>query len=117
MLGDTLVIGGETLPKIKEQDYGAVYSFYRANGLSKIVATVRHSNVNGNNDNPVKDRHNIEIVETTFATSTVPEFTRKDYVVMERKPGDLSIVTIDNLADWLIAGANANLIKVMGWES
>ena len=117
MLSDPLVIGGESLPRTNQDGKGATYEFYRVNGLSKITVNVRHSKVGGKNGAQVYDRANIEIIETIFATATVPEYENKDYVVSHRKPGLLGITNIDNLADWIIAGVNANYIRVLAGES
>lgn len=117
MLADPFVIGGESLPRIREGDGAAVYSFYRANGLSKITVTIRHSEVGGKNGSQKYDRANIEVRETVFATSTVDEYEILDYVVCQRIPGSVSVVNLDNLADWIIAGTNANVIRVLSGES
>jgi hypothetical protein len=117
MLADPLVIGGESLPRIKTGDASAVYRFYRANGLSMITVTIRHTKVGGKNGAREYDRANIEVRETVFATSTVTEYENLDYWVGQRIPGSTSVVNIDNLADWIIAGANAAIIRVLAGES
>lgn len=117
MLADPFVLGAESLPRIKEDNGGAVYQFFRADGLSKIVVTIRHSESGGKNGSQLYVRSNIEVRETVFATSTVPEYENLDYVVCSRKPGLVGVVNIDNLADYMIAGTNANLIRILKGES
>lgn len=117
MLADPLVIGGESLPRVSERDGTAIYSFNRANGLSKIVVTIRHSVVGGKNGSQKYDRSNMEVRETIFATSTVAEYEILDYVVSQRKPGLPTVINLDNLADWIIAGTNANIIRVLSGEA
>lgn len=117
MLADPFVLGSESLPRIQEGNGSAIYSFTRASGLSKIVLTIRHSVVGGKNGDQKYDRANVEVRETVFATSTVPEYYKLDYTVSQRKQGDVSVVNIDNLCDYFIAGTNANLIRILSGES
>jgi hypothetical protein len=118
MLGTTFVLGlaagSKTLPLINQsKDYQAEY--YLRESLASYRVSVRHSNVT--KAGVIYDRHNIEVLITVFAAGAVPEFTRKSYVVVERLPGDTYTDDADALSDWLIASANANLVKLLNWES
>lgn len=117
MLSDPFVLGSESLPRISEDNQGAVYQFYRADGLSKIVVTIRHSTQGGKNGSQLYMRSNIEVRETVFATTTTAEYENVDYLVCLRKPGLVGVVNADNLADYMIAGTNANLIRILKGES
>jgi hypothetical protein len=117
MLSDPFVLGAESLPRISEGSGTAVYSFSRADGFSKIVVTVRHSTEGGKNGSQKYDRSNIEVRETVFATALAGEYENLDYFVARRKPGLVGVVNADNLADYMIAGTNANLIRILKGES
>lgn len=117
MLADPFVLGAESLPRISEDNGGAVYQFYRADGLSKIAVTIRHTEQGGKNGSLLYSRSNVEVRETVFATATAVEYENVDYVVCIRKPGLTTVVNLDNLADYLIAGVNANAIRILKGES
>lgn len=119
MLSDPLVIGGESLPRTGEDNGGALYSFFRADGLSRITTNIRHTTSGGKNGSLVYDRANVEVLETIFATAVLPEKKRKIYFVVENLPGDAAgaVVVLDNLADYIIAGANANALRILKGES
>lgn len=117
MLGSTFVLGlasgSKTLALVNQDGYGAEY--YLRETLKSYRVRVRHSNqtVAG-----LKyDRHNVEVVITTFATSTTPESTHTAYLVVQLLPGDTNVEPMDALADWSIATSNSNLTKLYGWES
>jgi len=78
---------------------------------------LRHSEIPAKGSQPAKERHNVEIIKTTFATSTVPEYTEKVYVVAEQLASNSSVELLDALADWLIATSNANTVKLLNWET
>lgn len=118
MLGSTFVLGlasgSKTLALVNSgQDYSAEY--YLRESLKSYRVRVRHSNVTVNG--VLYDRHNVEALITTFATSTTAESYSKAYFVIEVLPGDTNVEPMDALADWAIASSNANLTKLDGWES
>lgn len=117
MLADPFVLGAESLPRTKIEGDDCVYTFYRADGLSKIKVSIRHTEQGGKNGSPLYLRSNIEVRETIFATATLDEYENVDYVVSLRRPGMVGVVNLDNLADWIIAGVNANMIRVLKGEA
>jgi alpha-glucosidase (family GH31 glycosyl hydrolase) len=67
------------------------------------------------------DRHNIEFVHTVFpvAPSTVA-IVRKTYVVVENQQGDTltdPVYVASALLTWATSSSNANLTKLMNYES
>ena len=63
------------------------------------------------------DRHNVEITQTVYATSTTPSIERKAYVVLENSRSDTpadAINLLKALADWLTVG---NITKLINRES
>lgn len=119
MFSDTIVFpllsGNITLVKVNQDGYSSEYRF--TDSLKQLVLKIRHSKTKASATQVAKDRHNVEISRTIFATATVPELTQKTYVVLEHTPSDTSFELADALADWAIATANANLIKLIAWES
>lgn len=120
MFGDTIVLplssGNVTLTKVNSgENYSGEYRFGNATDQYRVM--VRHSKAKALADGLARDRHNLEILHTIFATSTVPEIVRKTYQVIEVAANDPSIILADGLADWLIASSNANLLKLVNWES
>lgn len=119
MFGSTFVLphadGNVTAVKVNQDGYSSEYLVRSSTSEYKI--SIRHSKRKATATTAAADRHNVEVVQTVFAAGEVPEFTRKVYVVIEQKPGDLDIKNADALADWLIASAGANLLSLLGWES
>lgn len=119
MLGNTLVLplstGNVTLIKINQDNYSSVYRFNDATHEYRV--TIRHSRVAAKAGRAAHDRHNVELVETIYATDTVPEDYRKFYFVDESAPSDTSVVNADGLADLMIASSNAFLVSLKNWES
>jgi hypothetical protein len=118
MLGNTLVLpisGGDiTLVKINQDAYSSEYALR----TSTIVwtAKIRHTKVK-TASGLMYDRHNFEVVKTTLATDTVPEFYQKFFFVDERKPGDTVVTLADGVADLMILTSNAFLNSLVQWES
>jgi hypothetical protein len=118
MFGNTLELpqgaSSVTLVKVDSSDrYSSEYLFKGT--LSEHRVRIRHSKTKAKNGQPSKDRHNVEVVETVYATAEAPEFSRKVYVVFEQLPSDNDTTNVDGLADWLISGTV--LASLMGWES
>jgi hypothetical protein len=119
MIGDTLVlpqVGGDiTLKKINQDEYSSEYMF--RNATDQYVAKVRHSKTKATSGQVAKDRHNFEVVQTIFATATVPEYERKFYFVIEHLASDTSVALYDAVADKAILTSNLFLTQLLGWES
>jgi hypothetical protein len=117
MFGNTLVLpqvgGNITLVKINQDAYTSEYMFRTA--LTQYNAKIRHSKVKVGGVE--YDRHNFEVVQTIFATSTVAEYKRKFYYVYEHLPSDTSVDLGDAVADLAIATSDAFMVSLFGWES
>jgi hypothetical protein len=118
MLGNTLTLpitGGDVvLVKVNQDSYSSEYALR----TSTIVwrAKIRHSQVKSPSG-VMYDRHNFEVVKTTLATESVPEFYNKFFFVDERKPGDTVVTLADGICDLSIATSNAFLASLVQWES
>jgi hypothetical protein len=119
--GSTLVLpqsGGDiTLTKINQDGYSSEYYFRDA--TVSYRCKVRHSSVNrGTKLAPqLYDRHNVEVVKTTFGVGGAPDTFVKAYFVMEQLPADTNVILADALFDWAIATSDANLTALLGWQS
>lgn len=109
----TLARGSTSCVKVNQDKYSSEYRFNDA--VSGVNVFVRHSKRTV--DGLTYDRHNIEVVETIYATSTVPQYTRKSYFVTENISADVSIVNSTGLFSFLTASTNAQLIKLFNWEN
>jgi len=67
------------------------------------------------------DRHNVEFVHTVFAVAPATlSSVRKSYVVIENQRGDTltdPTYVASALCSWLVASTNANITKLMNYES
>lgn len=119
MFGNTLVLphadGNITLVKVNQDQYSSEYLYRSA--TQQVTAKIRHTTTKAKADSPAKDRHNVEVVQTVFATVDTAQIERKTYVVIEQEARDTDVKLVDSLADWLIATANANVTSLLGWES
>lgn len=119
--GATLVLpqsGGDiTMTKINQDGYSSEYYF--RNATDSYRAKVRHSTVNrGSKLEPrLYDRHNVEVVRTTFGVSGAPDTFVKVYFVTEQLPSSTDVILADALFDWAIATSDANLTALLGWQS
>lgn len=123
MLGSTFVLaltsGSKTLPLVNQDTYSAEY--YLREALVSYRVQVRHSNFT--KAGLTYDRHNVTVTRTTFATATAPEIENTASYTHSVTPGDTFVELGNALAGWVetsvsvTAATNANLIKLLGWES
>lgn len=119
MLGDTLTLpqsGGDiVLKKVNQDGYSSEYR-YRSS-TTEYRAFIRHTVNKGKGLRPDYDRHNFEVVQTVFATTDALEIQRKFYFVLECEKSDTNVILADAVCDLAIAGSNALLVSLLGWES
>lgn len=108
----------KALVKINQDSYGSEYFLQDAGGLSEYRMKVRHSKETVKNGANAVDRHNVEITQTVYPTTAVPNGrTRQIYVVLRNEPGDdLSACNdlMEALPYWL---TEAFITKLLAWES
>lgn len=116
MFGDTMVltIDGSpvTLVKINQDGYSSEYLY--KDTTESIRARIRHTVTRNGANRQVRDRHNVEVVVTTFATETTAEQVEKAYFVMENIPSRSAAPLMEALAAWADA---TNLAKLETWQS
>jgi len=118
-VSDPLVItiagNAKSLNKINQDSYGS--EFLLRETLVEYRAKVRHSTTKADANGVAYDRHNFEVVVTTFAAGAVPEYHDKFYFVMERKASQTDVDMPDAVADLMIASTDAFLLKLNTWQS
>lgn len=122
MFGDTLTLTllGTTddtpFVKVNQDGYSSTYRFVNATRETRLV--IRHSKTKATAARASYDRHNVEILDTVFATTTVPSYTRKVYAVVEALASDAYAANmIIGLCSWLLASSAAAVTKLRNWES
>lgn len=119
MLSDPFVLphadGNISCTRINQDTYTSEYSYRGA--ASATVVKIRHTTVAAKGGKPALDRHNVEVSQRVYADVDTPEVFRRAYIVIEQEPSDLDVKLVDALADWLIATSNANVLKLLNWES
>lgn len=115
----TITIDGtaHSLSKISEGNFQSVWR-KKAAGL-QIDLNLRHSYEGKAGDLNRIERHNAEIIHTTFDAEGKPT-TWSAYVVL-RTPQSLGaspvVLTTAGMLAWLSASTNANLTALANWES
>lgn len=110
MLGSTsITFNGKTLNKINTPQYASEYLYKDATESYRVF--VRHSTTKVG-----KDRHNVQVTHTVWATDTDPEIVRTAYVVIEQAPNDETVTIPAALAAFLTASTNAVLGELMDWS-
>lgn len=102
-------VGGNiTLNRVNQDGYGSEYFF--KSSLSEYTARIRHTKTKDG-----YDRHNVEVVQTIYATTTVPEYYRKFYFVLELLPSETNVDLADAVCDLAIASSNQVLADLVNW--
>jgi hypothetical protein len=119
MLGDTVSITvnavAKTLAKINQDGYSSEY--YLRETLQEFRMKIRHSKDRPAADGTVVDRHNVELTQTVYATSTTPEIIRRSYVVITNRYNDDATALGHLQAAVNGFMTTANVAKFANWES
>lgn len=117
MLTEPLAIVVDTvtynLKRINQDVYSSEYRHRDA--VRQLNIRIRHSETNAQNGGEKRDRHNIELTETIFATATTPQVDRKAYVVFEQAKNDTTTTCVHGLCNKLVT--SSLLASLVGWES
>jgi hypothetical protein len=111
----TITIDGasKALVRINQDGYSSEY--YLREALGEYTMKIRNSSFT--KDGVAVDRHNVEVTQTIYATTTLPAITRKIYFVLENSRNDVPADAVKfalGLAGWMIS---ANLTKIVNRES
>jgi len=122
MLADPAVITinavAKNLVRIRQDNYSAEYLLRSSTEEHRF--NVRNTTGVNRKTGIKTDRHNAELIHTVFATSTTPDIVRKSYVVIENQQGDTLVdptYVAAGLMSFLTASSNANITKLMNFES
>lgn len=107
--------GNQALRRINQDNYGAEY--LKKNTLDEYRMKIRHTTWKDPSSGFVYDRHNVEVVQTIYATSTVAQYHRKVYFLVQVLPSDPDVKLMDALADLAIATSDAFLTQLNQGES
>lgn len=119
MLGDTITIThnavSKVLSKINQDNYSSEYLLRSATDEFRIK--VRHSVESPQPGKVPFDRHNIELSVTTYATPTTSEVTNITSVTMRTRKGTDPAVALLAAKAQLGYLSDANVTKLIAWES
>lgn len=118
MLANTYTLDGTVdivATRINQDAYGSEYRYSET--LYNVVLRIRHSKVKATSTAIARDRHNVEIVKTIYATTTVPEQILKAYFVWEHPPGYTDTDIVKYLNNFLSVTSFAMLAPLLNWES
>jgi hypothetical protein len=108
LAASTITFNSKTLNKINTPPYASEYLYKDATESYRVF--VRHSTTKSG-----RDRHNVQVTHTTWATEEAPEIVRVAYVVIEQMPSDESVTIPAALAAFLTASTNAVLGELNDW--
>lgn len=119
MIGDTVGITvnavAKTLAKINQDGYSSEYFLKEA--TQEFRMKIRNSYDKSLPDGTKVARHNVELTQTVYATSTTPEITRKSYVVIINYHNDdaVSVGYLQSALNGFMTAAN--VAKLTNFES
>jgi hypothetical protein len=108
----------KALVKINQDQYSSEYLL--RSSTDEFRLRVRNTSGKPKSRSVVVDRHNVEFTHTVFATATDPIKVRKGYFVIENDQGDTladPTYVASALFSWAIASTNANITKLLNFES
>ncbi|DAD52080.1 TPA_asm: coat protein [ssRNA phage Zoerhiza.4_11] len=103
------------LPKINQDNYGSEY-LYRGTTF-EVRLKIRHSKEAVKAGTTPMMRHNVDIVQTVYATVDTPIITREAYLVIrgEYNDADLNVSYVtQGLVDFI---TDAHILDILAWQS
>jgi hypothetical protein len=102
-----------SLAKINQDSYGSEYLY--SGTTFELRLKIRHSKESPKGTSPGLDRHNVELTQTVYATSTTAEIVRQAYCVLRNLYSDdktASSYLDQGLVDYL---TDSNLGDLINW--
>lgn len=120
MFSDTLTITinaqAKVLSRINQDKYSSEYLLREA--ASEFRMRIRHTSYTDKTRGAVIDRHNVEFSELVYPTEANPKGTaRKAYTVLENENRDGSTLPVNFDLGFIAFFTNANVTKLVNWES
>jgi len=95
--------------------------YYFRDSTKEITMSIRHSSYldksASNRKGTSVDRHNVEVIRRVFGSATVADLVQKAYIVIENDRGDDLIYSQDITGCVQEFCTDANVLKLLGWES
>lgn len=117
----TVTIDGDAnaLVRINQDQYSSEYLLRSTEDEKRL--RIRNTSYLDRKRNVTIDRHNVELTQTIFPVAPATlSCVRKVYIVLENQQGDTLEDPVNiaaGLFAWLTASTNANLTKLMNYES
>jgi hypothetical protein len=117
----TVTIDGnaKALVRINQDQYSSEYLLRSTTDEFRL--RIRNNSFLDRKRNVTMDRHNVELIQTIFPVAPATLSTvRKAYIVLENQQGDTltdPVKMAAGLYAWLTASTNANLTKLVNFES
>jgi hypothetical protein len=109
----------KNLVRINQDQYSSEYLLRSA--TDEIRLRIRNTSYLDKKRNVMIDRHNVELTQTVFPVAPATlDIVRKGYFVLENQRGDTltdPVNVIAGLMGWATASTNANLNKLVNFES
>lgn len=106
----------KVLKRINQDQYTTQY--YLREATQEFTVNIRHSKESPQKDGTVFDRHNVELIQTVYATSSAPAYTRVTYVVMRNtRTDDYTQVGYGITAVADLIKASGNIADLLDWVS
>jgi hypothetical protein len=105
----------KSLVKINQDGFSSEYLL--RSSTDEFRFRIRNTSYRPKGSAVLFDRHNVELIQTVFATGSAPAYVRKAYAVFENQQGDT--LTDPKYVALALAGflTDANLTKLMNFES
>lgn len=105
----------KAMVRINQDQYGSEYYLKEAN-TQEWRLKIRNSSYT-DKSGQVIDRHNVEFVNTVYATSTTKQIVRKIYTVIENYRSDTLTDPLNVSLGAVAFLTNANVTKMLNYES
>lgn len=105
----------KAMNRINQDAYSSEY-FLRGS-LDEFRLKIKHTNYVDKVSKKTIDRHNVEFVQTVYATATVAQIVRKAYVVFENERADGSTEPLNFDLGFVGWFTSPNITKLLNLES
>jgi len=120
MIGESVTITINSVPyTLNRLDPGVPFAsdYFFRDATQEVTLRVRHSNESVRSGQPAFERHQLDLVQKVYATTTTPERQYQTYTVIRLpKGGDPDAA--EHLVAALCSFSTASVVdKVVGWQS
>jgi len=105
----------KVLNRINQDKYGSEY--FLRESTQEFRLKIRNSSSKPAGSLQTIDRHNFELTNTVYATSTVPAIVRRAYSVYENSRSDTAADPLNVFVGFAGFNSSANIQKALNYES